>query len=610
MHRARAAVSLRKRRVLALLLGAALLLAGCGSPKAAPTATARGEPVAGGTAVYATSSTTYFHWMLPLPSETTWTPNNMAVSYGMWRPLYYEGKGASPVINEKLSLAYPPVYSHHDTVVTIRLKHYLWSDGKPVTASDVQFFFDIYKAGKSDVGYYVHGDFPDNVKSLDIISPSELVLHLDGSYSQDWYTDNQLTQIVPLPEQAWDEESASGPVGSYASTPAGAAKVFHFLYSQSETVSTYSTNPLWKVVDGPWVIDTYNPTTFETELSANRSYSGPEKPHLAHYAIEVFQSATAEVAALRSGSIDYGYLPFSDYRLESYFSSHGYTVSPWAPDFTQWAELGYTSPTYGPLVRQLYIRQALQHLVDEPVYLKQALHGFGQLTYGPVPDIPHSPYVTKDDRTDPDPYSVAAARRLLAAHGWTKGPNGYLECTRPGSAGNDCGPGISKGRELSLLLRYEAPSEELAAQAQAFSSAASSAGIDIVLHPESANTQYAVGGVCPPGPCDWGIMLWAVWVWNYGEPAILPTESAQFGKGNYFGGGYYSPEAQRLIDAAHTHTGLSYVYAIEDYLSRQVAALWFPTGDNSISVVKDRLQGWEPQNAFGQPRPSRWYFTS
>jgi len=609
MHRSVGAIPF-PRLAIALLLGAALLLAGCSSTKAAPSAVAHTKPLSGGTAVYATSSSTYFHWMLPLPSETTWTPNNMAVSYGMWRPLYYEGKGASPVINEKLSLAYPPVYSEHDTVVTIRLKHYLWSDGKPVTASDVQFFYDIYKAGKSEVGYYVPGDFPDNVKSLDVVNPSEFVLHLKASYSQNWYTNNQLTEIVPLPEQAWDKESTTGGVGDYASTPAGAARVFHFLYSQSEDVSTYSTNQLWKVVDGPWVIDTYNPTTFETELSANRSYSGPEKPHLAHYAIEVFQSATAEVDALRSGQIDYGYLPFSDYRLASYFTSHGYTVAPWAPDFTQWAELGYTSPAYGPLVRQLYIRQALQHLVDEPLYLKQALHGFGQLTYGPVPDIPHSPYVTKDDRTDPDPYSIGASKRLLAEHGWAKGPNGYLECIRAGSATDDCGAGIAKGRELSLLLRYEAPSEELAAQAQAFASAAKSAGIEIVLHPESANTQYAVGGVCPPGPCDWGIMLWAVWVWNYGEPAILPTESAQFGKGNYFGGGYYSPEAQRLIDAAHTHTGLAYVYAIENYLSRQVAALWFPTGDNSISVIKDTLQGWQPQNSFGQPRPSRWYFTS
>ena len=38
------------------------------------------------------------------------------------------------------------------------------------------------------------------------------------------------------------------------------------------------------------------------------------------------------------------------------------------------------------------MRQALQHLVDHPLYLKALFHGYGQFTYGPVPNLPGSAY--------------------------------------------------------------------------------------------------------------------------------------------------------------------------------------------------------------------------
>ena len=50
----------------------------------------------------------------------------------MYRPLYWFGQGRQPTMNPPLSLAAPPVYSEGNTVVTIHLKPYLWSDGKPV----------------------------------------------------------------------------------------------------------------------------------------------------------------------------------------------------------------------------------------------------------------------------------------------------------------------------------------------------------------------------------------------------------------------------------------------------------------------------------------------
>jgi len=191
-----------------------------------------------------------------------------------------------------------------------------------------------------------------------------------------------------MPQRAWDRESSGGPVGNFDLTPSGASKVFNFLYGQSEELSTYASSPLWKVVRRPFTITSYDSVNGRTELTANKAYNGPDKPRLSHVIVECYPSDTAEVDSLRSGQIDYGYIPYSDYGLLSYFKGHGFTVAPWAPDYEESVEVGFTSPIYGPLVGQLYIRQALQHLVNESLYLKTTLDGIGQLTYGPVPNIP------------------------------------------------------------------------------------------------------------------------------------------------------------------------------------------------------------------------------
>ncbi len=569
-----------------------------------------GAPISGGTATYALSVGDVFSWILPYPNQANYEPWDQDVEYDMWRPLYFPGQGNKPVINYKLSLAYPPVYSDHNRTVTIRLKHFMWSDGKLLTTRDVQFGINLFSANKSQIAVYLPGEFPSNVTGISYVSPTEFVMHLNRSYSQQWYTNNQLVNIVPLPQQAWDRVSPGGAIGNYDRSTSGAKKVFSFLYHQAEDLSTYATNPLWKVVDGPWTLTSYNATTSRTVLSRNGRYSGPEKPHLAHVVIETFSSDTAEVDALRSGTVTYGYIPFSDHGMIGYLKANGYTVAPWAPDYVQWAELGYTSPTYGPLVRQLYIRQALQHFIDAPLYLKTAMNGFGQIAYGPVPNIPGSPYVSPQEKIDPYPYAPGSAKSLLVNHGWGTGSNGYMVCRRPGTAKNDCGAGIAKGRKLDLLMMYQSGFPSLAAQVEAFQTAARAGGIDISLDPQTETTMYSIAGVCPPGPCNWGIAIYANWLWDYGDNPILPTEGQQFGLGNYWGGGYYSATAQHLIDAAHANSGLKYVYAVENFLSRQVAALWFPTGDNRVSVIKDTLKGWSPQSAFGNPRPSRWYFVS
>jgi peptide/nickel transport system substrate-binding protein len=601
----------RRARAAVNLVLAGLVLAACGtSTSAAAPSSSRSHAISGGTATYALQATDAFSWILPYENSANEEPFELSTDEGLYRPLYFEGQGGRPIINDALSLAYPPVYSDGDRTVTIRLRSYRWSDGDPVTTRDIEFALNLYRAGESDIGTYVPGEFPDNVESVDYPSPTEFVLHLKQAYSQQWYTDNQLVDIVPLPQQVWDKTSPAGRVGNYDLTASGAARVFHYLYGQSEILSTYATNPLWKVVDGPWTLTSYSAATGRTVLTRNPAYFGPDKPHLENVVLDTFTSDTAEVDALLDGDIDYGYIPYSDIGLEHTLVSRGYTIAPWAPDYEESVEIGYTSPVYGPLVRQLYIRQALQHLVNEELYLRTTLHGIGQLTYGPVPNIPGSPFVSPEERHDPDPYSVTAARRLLTEHGWALGSSGIMVCRHPGTSTSECGKGIASGRTLTLLMDYTSTSlVALSAQAEAFQTAARSAGIEIDLDQQSATEMYSDDGVCPSaGPCNYALALYPLWFTNYGDLAILPTLGQEFGPGNYYGGGFSSKVVDSLITEAHLHSGLSHLFALEDYVSRDIAALWWPTGDNQISVIRDTLRGWSPQSPFGNPRPSRWYF--
>ncbi len=577
---------------LALVFAGALVLSACANT-GLPSKTSGSKPVNGGVVTFANQTGDTFSWLLPLPNSSGLNTYDQDVEHALWRPLYFPGLGATPDIDEESSLAEPPVWSDNDSTVSITLKPNLkWSDGTPVTTRDIKFFFNLYSANKAQISYYVAGQLPDNIKSIDYVSSSTFVLHLTHSYSEQWFDDNQLTIVTPLPQQAWDKESQTGSVGNYDLTPSGAQKVFTYLTDQSKSLSTYASNPIWKVVDGPWLLTNYNATTSRTVLTANPKFTGPYKARLHQVIIENFPSPTAEISALRAGTLDYGWIPIDDYTgLSGYFTSHGYTVQPWAPQEAQWAPLDYSSPTYGPLFKQLYIRQALQHLVNEPLYMTATLHNLGQYTYGPVPNLPGSPFVSPQEKTDPDPYSTSAARSVLEAHGWQE-KSGVMTCTRAGSGSTDCGSGIAAGRTLVVPLSYSSGYDELTAQVEAYKTAAASVGVDITLDPETTNTLFSKDGVCPASPpCNWGMELYSVYFWSYGDPVVEPTGEGLFVTGNYWGGGYSSPTANSLINATETKTGLSYLYDYENYISSQVVGVWWPTEDSQNLGRRQQPQG-------------------
>lgn len=602
-----------------------LVISGLGFGLASGGAQAGASPkiVTGGTASYSLLPGDVFTWIIPIESQQAYEPYQTNIEDETYLPLLWFGNGSKTGINYKLSIANPPAWSNGDKTVTVHMKNtFKWSTGAAVTSNDVKFYFQLLQAGKNHIGAYLPGLMPDNIASITYPDSYTFVLHLKHAFNPTWYTGNQLGWIYPVPVQSWDKTSlaATGKLTNSA-TPAGAKAVFTFVFSQAKDRNTYSTNPMWKVVDGPFFISSYNAVTHAATFARNTHYSGATKPHLATYSVYSYTTGTAELDALRSGRITFGYLPYGDLSQTSYFKSNGYAIKPWPIFYDQVVELAYTSKTWGPLAKQLYIRQALQHLITEKLYIQRTLTGYGLADYGPVADYPHSAYVAPGLRKDPYPYSLSAASKLLTDHGWAKGSGGILVCKHAGTGPSDCGKGIPKGRKLTFLYVYSTGTTAFFAEVSAFRTAAKSVGIDFKLKGETTTTMYSTIGVCATaqqkettttatGSCKWGLAGYAGWFWNYGQYELLPVGEDEFGMGNFWGGGYYSPKAQSLITAAETKPGTKSLYQDETYLSKQVASLWWPLQNWEVTVVKKTLSGWQHLNAYANYMPQTWYYTT
>src|SRR5579884_3107284 len=102
----------------------------------------KGSPASGGTITAGQLSGQTPTDIDPIINGTTCSTNTFQFVADMYIPLYYGPKGATPQIDYSQSAALPPVYSNHNTTVTIKIKPGLkWSDGSPVDGQDVAFYY-------------------------------------------------------------------------------------------------------------------------------------------------------------------------------------------------------------------------------------------------------------------------------------------------------------------------------------------------------------------------------------------------------------------------------------------------------------------------------------
>jgi peptide/nickel transport system substrate-binding protein len=576
----------------------ALVLAACGGGSSG------GNRLAGGTATWAEGPAAIPNYIFPLTSGKYFSVANLSqFQYLMYRPLYWFGQDGKVKLNSSLSLANDPVYSDGGKTVTMTLKKWNWSDGQPITSRDVEFWMRLLKANIAHWAAYAPGEFPDNVTSMNFPDAQTVVFGLDKTYSSYFFTYNELSQISPLPQHVWDKTSDSGAVGDGDRDPTTAKAIYKYLDGQSQSVKTYNTNPLWQVVSGPWKLKSMD-IEGHVAMVPNGAYSGPVKPTLAEFDEQPYTTDTSEFSVVHTGGVDYGYIPNQDVAEKG--SLTNYTFAPWIGWSIVYFQENFNNSTTGPIYKQLYFRQAMQHLVDQQTWIKSILKGYGYPDYGPVPIKPASSFADSFEQNNPYPYDPAAAVKLLTDNGWTVNPGGVSTCSNPGTGTGQCGAGIPAGAKANFKLEYYNGQLIVKQEMEALKTEFSKAGL--VLNLSGANFDTVIGDAFGGNPSadmdNWG----GGWIF---APDYYPTGDEIFSTGaGSNGGGYTNATNDANTSATTTSNDPSALYTYEDFLAKDLPVIWIPVADAQLSMVKKTLHGWDPQDALLQLYPENWYFTS
>jgi peptide/nickel transport system substrate-binding protein len=597
-----------------------LTLAACGGGGAGSniggsgsSAKAAGHEVKGGTVTVAEAPGGTPNFIFPIVPATNEDGYNTNLQDPLWPDLVYIGQGGESTINPAESADSSITYSDNDKKVTIVLKPWKWSDGTPITSRDFTFFYNLVKAAGTNWWDYVQGLFPDDVTSVQTPNASTVVLNLTRSYNPAFFTQTVLTEIQLMPQQAWDKTSATGKIGNYDETAAGAKAVLAFLQKEGGDMATFASNPLWQTVYGPWKLSAFSDSGYFAYVP-NTAYSGPDKPVLQHWINVPYTTDTAELNALRAGgSITVGYLPLNDLAQAGALKAEGYSlVNQPVPGVAEIVPNLYNAQV-GPLLRPLYIRQAMEDLINRQLMVSKIYGGYADPGNGPVPVLTGGPWVSPQEKAGgPYPYSPSKAIALLKAHGWKVNPQGVSTCQSPGSGPANCGAGITAGEDLQFVLTYSsgvAATDEQEADIQATEELA---GIKITLKSEPFNTVDATVGTCfanahPAAQCGWQLADY-----GYNPYGSYPAGDGMFNTdGNGNDGGYSSPEMDSLINATEYGAGSTQAFwNYENYAAQQLPWLWLPN-QSTIWVYKKNLAGFAPVNPYyAGANAEIWYFTS
>jgi peptide/nickel transport system substrate-binding protein len=561
-------------------------------------------------------------WILPI---VTGAANSVYTTfmfdYQMWRPLYWLVNGVAPKETPAMSLASDPTWSNGNKTVTFTLKsNYKWSDGQPITSKDVLFWWyemkAAIKASAANWFFYTPGlGIPDQVASISAPDSTTVQMNLTKAVNPTWFWQDELEAINPMPSHAWAKSSASGPILDFTK-PANAAAIYNFLSAQSKSVSTYATNPLWQVVDGPYKLTSFDSTSGALTMTPNATYGGPHATKVSVLQAVPFTSDQAEFNAVKAGKIDLGYVPLPDVpqvsSLSGTYNEFGYS------DFG-WSYVAYnfkdTTGDFDNIIDKLYVRQAIAHIEDQVGYIKAFFNGAGGQAFGPVPSIPQSPFTPSNAMTNPYPFNPSAAETLLKDNGWNVVPNGTDTCVKPGTGPGECGAGIPAGTKLAWNAIYNTSPAIIGEQVQDLASQARKIGMTMTL--SSSNFDYMIANYNDPSSPK-TISKWAMQDFGGFTNSTYPTTFGVFNSaGSSNLGGYTDPQADTLVTASITSPNASAVTSEASYLTTQQPGLFQPNpdsafGTSAILVWSKTLSGTpESFEALTQAswNPEYWFFT-
>ncbi|HTX31934.1 MAG TPA: ABC transporter substrate-binding protein [Solirubrobacteraceae bacterium] len=586
-----------------------------------------GTPVHGGTITQGQLTGQTPTYILPIVSGANITTGTLSFSTELYMPLFEGPLGARPQINYGASAAAgAPTFSNGDKTLTVTLKPGLkWSDGKPITSTDVLFWYDLLKAAikesPANWAQYTPGLIPDNVTSVSTPSANKIVFNLNRSWNPGFFLNNNLQDTnggaYPLPSSDWNIASAGGPhITDWATNPADAKKIYDYLNKQGASVSTFASNPLWKVVSGPFKLQSFSATNSSYVLTPNPNYGGTPKAIMNQVDVNTYTDFTSELNAVKSGSLDV-MVGLDPSQLPQAASLKAQGIDVYGGPGWGWFGGQYnfkdTANHFDKLVAQPYFRQVMAYLTDQPAIIKGVYKNAAVAAYGPVPSAPTSPYAPADAATSPYPYNPAKAVSILKSHGWNVVPNGQTTCKTAGNGGNTCGPGIPAGTPISFVWanQPESVSSVGALESEVVASEAKqAAGINITLQTKTFNFLTTNYNNANPAAAkytnDWGVN-------NYGGifTDFYPSGAGIWNPGGGLNiGGVNDPMGNQLIDASEHSGDVDAAKNEAAYWTKNPPVDFMPDQDYLLAVNSKKVAG--PSDGWTvltqqQWQPQYWY---
>jgi peptide/nickel transport system substrate-binding protein len=542
-----------KKNILALSLGTfTVLAAGCG------TTASSAHAAAPSTVVMALPVQTSPNWFFPVLASTAFIDTNSQMNIMMYKPLVYISK--TDGIDYSKSLAQSIAYNASGTRYVITLGNkYKWSNGQPVTAQDVVFTWDVMKAASENNAVWAYGGaggggVPADWQSVIADGSDKVIVTLAHPANQSWFIHNGLAQIIPVPASAWDKY------------PDNMNQELTYIKS----IANVPTAKPYNIVDGPFKFSQWQPND-DWIFVSNPTYGG-HRASIKKIEYMYETSSANQFAALKTGTVDVGYLPPSlwnskhDLSGDQFWSSYAFGFNMARLNQSSQAEGGL-----GPTFSQRYVRAALEMGINQAGIIDTFYHGQGVSEDGPVPSEPPTKFYDSALSHSPYPYNPQAGRKLLESHGWSL-VNGVM---------------TKGGVQLKFPLVYTSGSNTITDIVQLVKTDWAKEGVDISLVPEPYDTVIAV---MHSNPAKWDAAFWGGG-WTY-EPDYYPSGGELFATRSAANAGHYnSATMNRLIAASYlpgtkTQTQAA-LFAYEAWAVHDIPYLWFPWLANFNETAKN-----------------------
>jgi len=543
-------------------------------------ASAQGVRKAAGndTIVFALPAQTNIPWYFPFSNGANASLYTFQLISQLYVGLTYVN--ANYQLDPADQIAQKITYNPQGTVYHVFMNpKYHWSDGKPVTSADVLFTWQLIQAlsnPKAPAPWPWYGagsgDVPQGIQSVVANGPYEFTVTLKQPANQQWFIYNGLGDFTPYPKQAWD-------------------KYPNNMNEEIKWLGQMATNPaIDSVVDGPYKLSSAVQNQ-EWTLVPNPTFGGHKATAKIVFAYE--SSSTAEFAALKTGQVQVGYLPLSEYGARDELPDHlvpGYNFGYFD------IELNFNKQTPGGLgsvFSQLYVRQALEMGIDQKAIADVIYHGYMVPVYGPIPPEPKTPFLDPRLAKPIYPFNIAAGKALLEKNGWHE-VNGVM---------------TKDGKQLAFTMIYSAGDIAATEQLELVQQDWAQEGVKVTLKPEPFTV--LIGLMSKPNAWqaagDQGI--------TYG--GSYPSGGTLFGYLNGQPGGlndmgWNDPTENALIQATHepwpnAQTNLQHFYAYEYYTAKELVNLWMPLNDNLDEIAYNvNIPTWSLNNTTGFPLMQYW----